>query len=53
MKLSKDELQYVLNAIDTHIRANGLNVAAIGVLLVQKIQNAANQLEESQNNGDK
>ncbi len=55
MKFSKDELQYLLNAIDTHIRANGLNVAAIGVSLVQKIQNAANQLEseEQQNNGDK
>ncbi len=51
MKFSKDELQYLLNAINTHIRANGLNVAAIGSILADKIQNAAKQLqsEESQN----
>ena len=53
MNLSKDELQYLLNAIDTDVRANGLNAAPLGAVLAEKIQNAANQLEESQNNGDK
>ena len=55
MKFSKDELQYLLNAIDTHVRANGLNAAPLGAVLAKKIQNAANQLEskESQDNGNK
>ena len=48
MKLSSEELQYLLNAIDTHVRANGLNVAAAGALLAQKIQNAAKQLQSEE-----
>lgn len=44
MKLSKDELQYLLNAIDTHVRANGVNAASLGVVLAEKIQSAANAL---------
>ncbi len=44
MKLSKDELQYVLNAIDTHVRANGLTVAALGAILAKKTQDAFNKL---------
>jgi len=44
MELSKQELQYLLNSIDTHVKANGLTVAAPGVILAQKIQNAANEL---------
>ena len=41
MKLSKDELQYLLNAIDTHVRANGLNAASLGAALAVKINAAA------------
>ncbi len=38
MQLSPEELQYIVNAIDTHIRTNGLNVAIIGIGIVTKIQ---------------
>lgn len=38
MDLSKQELQYLLNAIDTHIRANGVASAAMGAILAQKMQ---------------
>ena len=38
MELTKDECQYIPNAIDTHIRANGLNVAAPGLVVAQKLQ---------------
>ncbi len=44
MKLSKDELQYLLNAIDTHIRANGVASAAMGAILAQKMQIKFNEL---------
>ena len=53
MQLSPEELQYLLNAIDTHVRANGLNVAANGAVLAAKVQNAAKQLQETQNSDDK
>lgn len=42
MELSKNELNYLLNAIDTHVRSNGLNAAALGAILSQKIQEEAN-----------
>lgn len=38
MEFTKEELQYMLNAIDTYIRTNGLTVAPIGVLLAEKIK---------------
>lgn len=38
MEFSKEDLQYIVNAIDTHIRANGLAVASKGVMLVTNIQ---------------
>jgi len=41
LELSKPELQYILNAIDTHVRSNGLNVAAVGLTVVAKIQTAS------------
>lgn len=44
MELSKDELQYLLNAINTHVRANGLTVAVMAVVLSQKIQAEAKLL---------
>lgn len=44
MELSKAELQYLLNAIDTHIRANGVASAAMGAILAQKMQVAFNEL---------
>ena len=50
MQLSPEELQYLLNAIDTHVRANGLNAAAAGALLAQNIQTEAKSLNEPQDN---
>lgn len=38
MLLEAEELQYIANAIDTHIRSNGLAVAAQGVAIIAKIQ---------------
>ena len=38
MELSKEELQYLVNAIDTYIRNNGLAVAAAGTALLQKLK---------------
>lgn len=46
MDLSKDELQYLLNAVDTHIRANGLNAATVGSILAVKINTAAEALPD-------
>ncbi len=44
MELSKAELQYLLNAIDTHIRANGVASAGMGAILAQKMQAKFNEL---------
>lgn len=44
VELSKAELQYLLNAIDTHIRANGVTSAATGAILAQKMQVKFNEL---------
>jgi len=52
MKLSKDELQYLLNAIDTHVRANGLNAATLAAVLAVKINAAAEALPDD-NSGNK
>lgn len=41
MNLTTEELQYILNAIDTHVRQHGLNAAAIGIAISEKIQEAA------------
>lgn len=41
MNLTAEELQYILNAIDTHVREKGLSVAAFGVAIAGKIQAAA------------
>jgi len=38
VELTKDECQYILNAIDTHVRANGLNVAGPGLVIAQRLQ---------------
>lgn len=38
MLLEADELQYIAQAIDTHIRTHGLTVAAKGIAIITKIQ---------------
>ena len=42
MELSRDEMQYILNAVDTHVRTNGLNAAGLGMSVASKIQAMAN-----------
>jgi len=37
MNLTKEEAQYVLNAIDTHIKQYGIKVAAMGSIIVSKL----------------
>ncbi len=51
MDLSKQELQYLLNAIDTHVKTNGLTVAAPAVILAQKIQTQFNELPKEPEDG--
>jgi len=38
MELSKEELQYLVNAIDTYIRNNGLAAAVVGAVLAEKLK---------------
>lgn len=42
MELNKDELQYILTAIDTHVRHNGLNAAGHAVAIATKIHGMGN-----------
>ena len=37
MDFTLDELNYILNAVDTHIRAKGITGAAVGVSVVSKV----------------
>lgn len=45
-QMKKNDLQFIINAIDTHVRANGLNVAALGAVLAQKVQNMINAMPD-------
>lgn len=40
MELNIEELNYMLNAIDTHVRTNGIKGAAVAVSLANKIEAA-------------
>ena len=40
--LTQDEVQYLINAMDTHTKARGLSVAISGAVLLAKFQAAAN-----------
>lgn len=42
MQLNIEELNYMLNAIDTHIRANGIKGAGVAVTVASKLQEAGN-----------
>lgn len=41
MELNIEELNYMLNAVDTHIRANGIKGAGVAVMVASKLQEAA------------
>ncbi len=45
--LTVDETQYLVNAIDTHIKTHGLGVAPIGVVIVSKLQAASQTKSQS------
>lgn len=40
--MTRDEIQYLLNCIDTHVKTHGLQVATMGVVIVSKMQAVAN-----------
>lgn len=54
MQLFDDkENQYMLNAIDAYVRANGIQVAQLGLTIVQKLQAMAQTpLEPSEDPDD-
>lgn len=41
--MTRDEIQYLLNCIDTHVKTHGLSVATMGVVIVSKMQAIANR----------
>lgn len=41
--MTRDEIQYLLNCIDTHVKTHGLQVATMGVVIVSKMQAVANR----------
>ncbi len=45
--ITEDEGQYLLNAINTHVKTHGLVVATAGVVIVAKLQ-AAEPLEDEE-----
>jgi len=46
MQLSIEELNYMLNAIDTHVRAKGIQGTATAVSIANKLQMAAKESGE-------
>ncbi len=38
MQLNKADIQYLVNAMDTHVRTNGLSVAGQSVIIATKLQ---------------
>lgn len=40
--MTSDEAQYLLDAMDTHVKTHGLRVATAGVMILAKLQAAAN-----------
>lgn len=40
--LTKDEVQFLLNSLDTHIKTNGLVVATAGAVMLAKFTAASN-----------
>lgn len=48
LDLTIDEAQTLLSLIDAAVRANGLQAATVALPLVQKLQQAAAQKQESQ-----
>jgi len=51
-QLNKNDLQNVVNAIDTHVRANGLSVSEVFTALAKKIHDIANAMPDAEPAGD-
>ena len=41
MTMTGEEAQYILDAINTHVKTHGLKVATMGVMLLAQFQTAA------------
>ena len=41
--ITRDEIQYLINCIDTHVKTHGLGVATMGVVILSKLQAAVNR----------
>ncbi len=48
MELTKEEIQYLLTAVDAHVRATGLNSAANALVVATKLQNQAKALTDAE-----
>ena len=48
--LTADEIQYLVNSIDTHVKTHGLAVATRGVVILSKLQVEANRLADDNEN---
>ena len=44
---SEEERQYIVNAIDTHVRQHGINVAQMGVLIAMKLKGTLSVPDQS------
>lgn len=44
--MTRDEVQYLLNSMDTHVKTHGLAVATAGVVILVKLQAAASDEDE-------
>ena len=44
MDLTREQLQYLLNDVNTHIKVNGVVVAGMGAVLAKTLQNEFSKL---------
>lgn len=51
MNLTNEELNYMINAIDTHVRSNGIKGASIAVCVANKLQAEAHAQLPTQTQG--
>ncbi len=46
-EFSEEEKQYIVNAIDTHLRKHGINVAQMGVVIAMKLKGSLGVPDQS------
>ena len=52
LELTLDELQILVQALDTHVRQHGLQVATNATVIYQKLQQSARDAEEKKNTSE-